>query len=238
MSAGGTDFRGRCDNRARAPTLCRCARYDSVMQYDVRFPCLLVGLAGALAILIAPAAAAAQEADQPALPESFEFAGRGVYAAGGIGVLPGLGEAASSFRIQGVFPVQTVVAMEVTSFGYRFSTDDHHGDEVSAHALGIGTGVRINAPPDWIARPYVAGRFQHLHFFPDPWGGHDPADGGGSEEHSSHHRWGAAIAGGVDAGLFGPSSRWRAGLEGELGTLTGPGIDAVVQVVAVLGVGF
>lgn len=176
--------------------------------------------------------------DEAGAPEEFVFGGRGVYAGGGVGVLPEAGEGAGSFRVRAVFPVHPLLAFEIGSFGYRFAVADHHGEEVVSDALGIDTGLRVAAPPWWVVRPYAAGRFQHLHFFPDPWGEHDPSEGDGSDAHASHHRWAAAAAAGVEAGLFGPTSRWRAGLEGEVAAVTGPGVDTALQLVALLGVGF
>jgi hypothetical protein len=168
----------------------------------------------------------------------FVYDGRGVWVAGGAGALPELEEPMGYGRLQLVWPFGELFAGEVTSSAFQFTTIDHHLEEVRATGLGIGVGLRVTAPPDWTVRPYAAARFSHVHLSPDPFGEHDYAEGSTVDAHESHHRWGGALGGGLDIGLGGPTSRWRAGLDGEVGALSGPGFNVLTVLVANLGIAF
>ena len=206
-------------------------------------------------VMLVPALASAQEAVTPMMttalprlrslpsadtdvprPDEFVFDGSAIYLGAGIGGLPTIGERAMSWRLLVVLPVHDYVSFEGGGSGVHFQASDHHGDEKTASGLSLVAGLRITAPADSVIRPYGALRLQHVHYWPDPWGEHEGY--GGSEDHSSHHRWGGALAVGFDIGLFGPSSRWRAGVDAETMLLTGPGANVAISTLATIGVGW
>lgn len=168
----------------------------------------------------------------------YVFDGRGVYVGGGAGLVPQAGDASFATRIQVVFPVRVDwVAIELGLLGQYYSAEDHHGESVSVDVGTITAGGRFTFPPDRVIRPYVAPRIAHMHFFPDPYGD-DHGHSDGHADHETHHRWGAGGGIGFDAGIPGPASRFRVGVDLEAFALTGPNVNVIGQAVALFGVGF
>jgi hypothetical protein len=171
--------------------------------------------------------------------EAYRFDGRAIYVGAGTGLVPEAGDTSFATRFNFVFPVSKAewFEMEVGLLGQYYSAEDHHGESVSVNVGTITTGARFTLPPDRAIRPYVAPRLAHLHFFPDPYGDvHEHADG--RAEHETHHRWGAGGGIGFDAGIPEPRSRFRIGVDAEAFAVTGPNVNVVGQVVALLGIGF
>lgn len=169
----------------------------------------------------------------------YRFDGRGIWVGAGPGLVAGEGEAAFASRIQLVFPVATDwFAIEAGLLGQSFAITDHHRQRIGVDAGAITTGARFSWPPDAELRPYAAARLAHLHYFPDPFTEDHAHGDDGYAEHESHHRWGAGLAIGADAGIGGPASRWRIGVEAEALGLTGPGANVLGRVIALFGVGF
>ncbi len=181
-------------------------------------------------------------ADDPASRSSagesaYRFDGRALYLGAGAGVVPQAGEAGLATRVMLVFPVATDwFAIEGGALGQLLAITDHHGERVEVSMGAINAGTRFSFASDATVRPYAAARFTHMHFFPDPFGQH--GHNYGEANHEYHHRWGAGGALGFDAGLDGPQSRLRLGLEAEAIVVTGPGIDVIAQMVGTFGIGF
>lgn len=167
----------------------------------------------------------------------FRFKGRAFYAGAGVGSVPEAGDGSAAVRLNIVFPVATDwFAMEAGLLGQYYSTTDHHGESVFVNVGTITMGARFTFPPDSVIRPYIGPRVAHLHFFPDPYGEHEHAEG--HAEHETHHRWGAGGGLGFDAGIPEPTSRFRVGVDAEAYALTGPVVSVIGQAVVLLGVGF
>jgi len=174
----------------------------------------------------------AETEQRPPEPASPLFKGRAIYAGVGAGVLADLVVPTENWRIIVTLPVARWAMVELFPYGYHFAGPSHHGSE-SVTALGIGAGLRVAPWPDLLVRPYLAARFAHVHFWPDPWGEHN-GTGGDSYSHSSHHRWGGALALGFDAPL-GRRSRFRAGFDLETTLLSGPGTNVGIGGLATIG---
>jgi len=198
---------------------------------DMRYPIELFAFAS---ILLAPLCAYAQPEEAPApQPAGRPPHGPTLYAGGGAGVLPDIGEATQQFRLIAAIPVASWAMVELFPYGHHFEATSHHGRQ-GVTALGIGVGLRAVPWPDALVRPYVAGRFSHLHFWPDPWGEHE-GPGTDSYAHTSHHRWAGALGLGFDAPLGGRSSRFRIGLEAETLLASGPGTNLGIGGLALVG---
>jgi hypothetical protein len=73
---------------------------------------------------------------------------------------------------------------------------------------------------------------------PDLWGTPSPEAPDDPSANTSIHRWGAALAAGIDTPLLRPSDRWRVGLEVEAAALSGPAANLFVTGYANMGVAF
>jgi hypothetical protein len=200
---------------------------------------LVVLLTFLLAASVVGSAAAAEDTATP--PKgAFQFAGRAAYVGGGAGLLTDIREPTENWSLMFTFPVARWLSVEANGFGFHFEAAGADPSQRSSTvALGIGTGLRIAAPPERAVRPYAAFRFQHIHMLFDPWvmpsGAHDHAHMTQEMDHTSMHRWGLGLGGGLE---FRVSNRLRAGVELSSSFFTGQGTNSAMQGLASLGFGF
>ena len=190
---------------------------------------------GVAVLACAMPAAAAEEPTTTDATDGFRYRGTAIYLGGGAGAIADEEVATANARVLGVLALSRWAMLEGMLAGYRYATDDHHGNNRSATGLGIGVGFRAAPPPTWLVRPYAALRVAHVHLTPDHWGEHENLGSTDIDDHHSVHRFGAAIAGGFDAPLGGRNSRWRIGLDTEALALGGPGANVFLQAIATVG---
>jgi hypothetical protein len=206
-------------------------------------PCLrlLVSLpifaAFSLAALTAGAASAPEAPPPPPPSRDDRFTGLALYAGGGAGALADIGSLTENFRLLITVPLSRWAMFEGFGFGYHFIAAGHHGREDSL-GLGIGVGVRFAKPPESAIRPYGALRFEHVHLSPDLFAPHTGDAGGDSHEHTSLHRWGVALGGGLDTAPFRSIGRLRIGFDAEAMLLSGPGSNVGISGIALIGYAF
>src|SRR5262245_61641662 len=116
----------------------------------------------AAALVWLPALSARAETGRHSPAPTYRFKGLALYAGGGAGQLPDLGEPTQNWRLLITVPLAPWAMFEGFGFGYHFTGDVGHGRQ-DALGLGLGTGVRFAPPPDEPLRPHAALRFEHIH---------------------------------------------------------------------------
>ena len=180
--------------------------------------------------------AGAEPGEPPAAASTYRFGGHAIYLGAGPGIVADLHEPSFDAAAYLTFPVSSWMRFEGAGSLTHLGATSHHGEREQTSGLGIGVGLRFAWFELGPARPYLAARIAHVHFWPDPWGEHD--DGGdGTSDHASMHRWGAAIGAGLDAPLSALLERWRIGFDLQGMALSGPTANVLLHAALMVGLG-
>jgi hypothetical protein len=176
------------------------------------------------------------EGGPPLSAPEYRFDGRAIYLGAGPGIIADLHEPTFDAAAYLTLPITTWMMFEGAGSLTHLGATDHHGDREQTNGLGIGAGLRFAPFELGPVRPYLAARFAHIHFWPDPWGEHvEHPDG--THDHTSMHRWGGAIGAGLDAPLSASLERWRIGLDLQAMALSGPSANVLLHAAVTLGFG-
>lgn len=183
-----------------------------------------------------PSGARAEPGEPLPAEPGYRFEGRAIYLGAGPGIVADLGEPSFNMAVYVALPIASWMSFEGGGSLIHLGATTHHGEREQTNGLGLNLGLRFTPFELGPARPYVAARAAHVHFWPDPWGA--PADGAdGTHDHTSTHRWGAGLGAGLDAPLSATLERWRLGLDLQAMALSGPEANVLLHAALTLGLG-